>query len=230
MQTERRLTKKHLDGEKFMKYQAELNYWQSRYIAENNNFENAWYRQLMMAMLSITNESIMDNKIILDFGCGPRGSLAWATTAKLRIGADVLIPTYLKNFGQTMIKHNMLYLTSTEEHIPVPADTIDILFTINSLDHTDNLNTMCSELLRILKPGGIFVGSFNLNEPISICEPQTLNENILENNLFKFLNTKNIKVAYKGKSQTYENFFLNKLIPANDLTTPCILWYLGNKK
>jgi hypothetical protein len=31
------------------------------------------------------------------------------------------------------------------------------------MDHVDNFDAMCSELLRILRPGGELIGSFNLH-------------------------------------------------------------------
>lgn len=100
------------------KNEAELSYWQSRYNIEKNNFGNFWYKKLMMSILEVTDEDVFKDKIILDFGCGPRGSLRWIHNAKLCIGADVLVPLYFKNFGKTMITHNMLYLTTTEDYIP----------------------------------------------------------------------------------------------------------------
>lgn len=45
---------------------------------------------------------------------------------------------------------------------------------------------MCNEMIRILKPGGILGGSFNMYEPASDCEPQTLTEAILEEHLLKY--------------------------------------------
>ena len=56
---------------------------------------------------------------------------------------------------------------------------------MNSLDHVNNLDKMAGELLRILKPGGHLLGSFNLNEPSTECEPQTLTEEILNEKLLR---------------------------------------------
>lgn len=39
-----------------------------------------------------------------------------------------------------------------------------------------NFPAMCSELIRVLKPGGMLAASLNLDEPPTAEEPQQLNE------------------------------------------------------
>lgn len=54
-----------------------------------------------------------------------------------------------------IISHGMIYLKSTEKVIPLPSEFVDIIFTVNAIDHVNNFEIMCDEIIRVLKPGGI---------------------------------------------------------------------------
>ena len=66
---------------------------------------------------------------------------------------------------------------------------------MNAMDHVTDFRTMSEEVIRVLAPGGCFVGSFNLNEPPSFSEPQTLTQEIIEENLLRHLNVTFVKTA-----------------------------------
>ena len=127
----------------------------------------------MLAMADEPDDTFLAGKVVADFGCGPRGSLCWATQAKERIGIDILADKY-RRFGTD--QHPMRYVQCSETQIPLPDESVDVIFTVNALDHVVNLHAICRELRRILKPGGEIIGSFNLDEPACINEPQVLTE------------------------------------------------------
>ena len=78
---------------------AELTFWKKEYEREGGKFENSWYRKNVLAMAREDDDTFLSNKIVADFGCGPRGSLEWATSAKERIGIDVLANAYIATFN-----------------------------------------------------------------------------------------------------------------------------------
>lgn len=135
----------------------------------------------MMDMGGIKDDAFFDNRVCLDIGCGPVGSLTWLKRARQRIGLDPLAEKYRK-FG--IDTHDMLYLSASAEQIPLPSDYVDVVFSMNSLDHVDAPRMVCSEIRRVLKPGGFFIGSLNLDEPPTVTEPFTLTEEFLEDHLF----------------------------------------------
>lgn len=172
------------------KYEGELAFWSVTFKKEGNHFKNASYKRRMLEIAGEEDDSFWADKIIVDFGCGPRGSLAWTKTPAVKIGVDVLTERYLEKFGDELIKQDMVYVTCSEDRIPIPDNYVDWLITINSLDHVDNLDKMIGELLRILKPGGQLLASFNLNEASAECEPQTLTEEILNQKLLSYFEVK----------------------------------------
>ena len=74
--------------------------------------------------------------------------------AGLRIGLDPLVNEYYKLDGGTL-SHKMKYVCGYSEDMPFPDETFDFVFSINSLDHVDDLDETISEIKRVLKIGGI---------------------------------------------------------------------------
>lgn len=192
-------------------YTSELSFWKSKFEEDNEVFKNECYQRFMLAMAEQNDDEFLRGKIVADFGCGPRGSLVWVKSASLRIGIDVLADRYSDEFSSNIISHGMIYLKSTEKVIPLPADFVDVMFTLNALDHVKDFSTMCREIIRVTKPGGLFIGSFNLEEPPTQTEPQRLNEKIIRENLLNFLEVLSYRVTRKIKNQgpngVYSPFF-----------------------
>jgi SAM-dependent methyltransferase len=211
------------------KYEAELGYWKTEWLKRGNSFQNSWYRGEMLAMAGEPDDKFMQGKIVADFGCGPLGSLTWATSAALRIGIDILADQYIDVFKEYLISHGMVYVKSTEKNIPIPSNFVDILFSMNAMDHVDDLKSICCEVLRILKPGGELIGSFNLNEPPSCCEPQCLNEDAIKTHLLNKMEITSYKIAKTGSSNNpRQNLLENKLEYKKGL--PGIMWVRASKK
>ena len=192
----------------FKKDVAELSFWRSRLKLDKGKFYNLHYEKLLLAMAEESSDDFLKGKIVADFGCGPRGSLVWARSALLRIGIDVLADRYADEFTENITSHGMIYLKSTEYVIPLPSDFVDIMFTLNALDHVDNFPIMCAEIMRVLKHGGQFIGSFNLAEPPSPSEPQQLNEKIIRDNLLNYLEVQSYRITKKiPQENVYAPFF-----------------------
>ena len=213
-----------------IKYTAELQFWINHLAKHGGHFPDGGYRWLMLSLLEADDDTALQGKIVADFGCGPQGSLCWTESPARCFGIDVLVPAYLEYFGDDMKNHSMEYVPCTESSIPLPDNSVDVLFTINSLDHVQNLEVICGELLRILKPGGLFAGSFNLHEPACPTEPQCLDEPLLRQQLFRHLNVKSYRVALKHSQSTYANFQSGNLIARPNPNKPCILWVTGEKR
>lgn len=211
------------------KYVGELAYWVGRKIAETS-FNNSHYKSLFLSIAEEQDDCFIENKIIADFGCGPRGSLAWADKAATRVGIDVLADKYVDIFHEDISTHGMWYVKSTENCIPMPDSSVDIVSTINSMDHVHNFQQMFSEITRILKNGGVFLASFNLNEPVTVCEPQTFRYDTMMHRLRESYDNISVRIAYKDNENTYQNFYAGRLIERPDSDKPAIMWVRANKK
>lgn len=199
------------------KLSYELRYWKERYTKEGGLLLNDSYEKLMLSIANEQDDSFLAGKNVVDFGCGPRGSLIWAKSANNRIGVDVLSQRYIECFPTEYLKHNMIYVASTEASIPIPNDFADVVYSVNSLDHVKNLGQMCDEIRRILKPGGEVIGSFNLNHVPDRAEPQRISESMLRDSLFKGYEMIHWWVSAPGPvDDLYQPLFSRQLIdPGN---------------
>lgn len=178
------------------KNKNELRYWKGRWQAEGKQFNNDFYQSLMLSIAGESDSGFLKDKVVGDFGCGPRGSLEWAKNPRERIGIDVQADVYVAKFD--LSGHSMKYVTSTEKKIPLPCNYFDVLYCVNAIDHVKHFELICRELLRILKPSGDFIASINLGEPPSNCEPQCLSEEMIHTCLLKHLNVKSYRLTEQG--------------------------------
>lgn len=217
-----------IDGVKMKKYDSELSFWKTRHKKEGvlNNYH---YKKLMLAIAEEENDDFWRGQVVADFGCGPRGSLAWTNTPAVKLGIDVLAAHYLESFGDELIRHNMIYVVSDEKRIMIPDSYVDCLLTINSLDHVDDMGAMVSEILRILKPGGKLLASFNLNESSTECEPQSFTEEFLKEEFLKYFKINSYRKAIKDPKNIYDNILNNQLVYESENDKPMILWVKGEK-
>lgn len=208
-----------------VKYRNELQFWVDRYVAENGEFGNKHYHKYMLAMAGEADDAFLAGKVVADFGCGPRGSLAWVRSTELKFGIDVLADSYMNLFCKTMLGHGMIYLKCTEKVVPMPAGLVDVLFSMNSLDHVDDFGIF-RELMRVLRSGGLFFGSFNLNEPASHCEPQCLTMELIRSAVMPYFRDPVLRLADKGDKGAYDRLMAGE----EDTYSPekeQILWFRG---
>jgi SAM-dependent methyltransferase len=112
-----------------------------------------------------------EDKAILDVGCGPRGTLEWATHARERIGADPLADEYLALGAD---QQSMRYVQTEVENLPFPDDHFDVVSSFNSLDHVENVERAVSEIGRVIRPEGTFLLLVEVGHKPTWTEPHTL--------------------------------------------------------
>lgn len=130
----------------------ELKYWNHR-LRQEGKLENEHYKHFYTSHFDLSEED-WTGAVVLDIGCGPRGSLEWADMTKERYGLDPLAKEYLK-LGAN--EHKMKYVSGRAEAIPFPDQYFDIVSSFNNIDHVDDLDQSISEVKRVLKHGGLFL-------------------------------------------------------------------------
>ena len=115
-------------------------------------------------------------KRVLDIGCGPRGSLEWATMAAERVGLDPLADTY-RELG--IDQHAMTYVTAGAENMPFDAASFDVITSLNSLDHVDDIDRAIVELSRVAVDRATLLLTVEVEHPPTATEPQVLEWEIL---------------------------------------------------
>ena len=114
---------------------------------------------------------------MLDIGCGPRGSLNWADMAQRRVGLDPLAGDY-RALG--IESHPMEYVAAGAEAMPFADASFDIVTSLNSLDHVDDLDRTIAEVKRVLRPGGHLVLVVEVGHGRTWTEPQVISWDVCE--------------------------------------------------
>lgn len=132
---------------------GELSYWSKVKRDSEGRFHRAWFERFYTSRFDLTADDYADKRV-LDVGCGPRGSLEWATMARERVGVDPLAGEYLK---MGAADHAMTYVEARAESIPYPDGHFDIVCSFNSLDHVDDLGDTVAEIKRVTAVGGLML-------------------------------------------------------------------------
>lgn len=152
------------------KHFRELNYWRNRHRDEGM-LSHGQYPFAYLDHFGLTTD-FYAGKRILDIGCGPRGSLEWATMAEQRVGLDPLAKQYLKMGAD---KHGTIYIEGGAENMPFPDAYFDVVCAFNALDHVDDVGQSLTEIARVTKAGGLFLLLVEINHEPTPTEPHSIN-------------------------------------------------------
>lgn len=167
------------------KGEKEVAFWRERATSEgvlqdgvlqdvamaNDHYERAYTKHFEL------DRAFFAGKRIIDLGCGPRGSLEWATEAAQRVGVDPLVPRY-QDLG--IDRHQMCYIHAPAESIPVGDASFDVVCTMNSLDHVDDVQQTIGEITRIAAPGAVLLLMVEVCHPPTPTEPHWLDWSITD--------------------------------------------------
>jgi SAM-dependent methyltransferase len=155
----------------------ELGFWRERLAAEGGRLENRHYEHFFTTWFGLDADFYAGRRI-LDVGCGPRGSLEWASMAARRAGLDPLADAYRAELGAGA--HGMEYLAAGAEDIPAEDDAFDVVTSFNALDHVDDVGRAAAEILRVLAPGGTLLLATDVNHEPTPMEPQTFGTEVMD--------------------------------------------------
>lgn len=153
----------------------ELGFWEMKKRQEGT-LSHDHYQHFYIEHFGFAQEDFC-KKNILDVGCGPRGSLEWANMCQERVGLDPLA-RYYERLGTS--SHHMRYVSAPAEAIPFGDGHFDFVYSFNSLDHVDHLETTIDEIIRVLKPGGYFLLLTDVNHHPTPTEPISFSWDITE--------------------------------------------------
>jgi ubiquinone/menaquinone biosynthesis C-methylase UbiE len=145
---------------------AEYAFWESR-VQQQGVLTNDHYEYVYTSHFGL-DRAFYRGKRILDIGCGPRGSLEWATEAGLRVGIDPLAQAY-RQLGTS--RHAMRYAAGGAESLPFPDGGFDVVCSLNSLDHVDDLDRAIAEIGRVLASQGRFLLLTEIHRHPRVLEP-----------------------------------------------------------
>jgi SAM-dependent methyltransferase len=153
----------------------ELKFWRERH-ADEGTFANAQFERFFTTQFALERE-FFAGKRMLDVGCGPRGSIEWATMAAERVGVDPLVGDY-RELG--IDAHAMTYVETGAERLPFEDGHFDIVSTFNALDHVDDVDAAIREITRVARSGATGLLLVEVGHEPTVTEPQTLSWDVLD--------------------------------------------------
>jgi SAM-dependent methyltransferase len=160
-------------GTTSLKEMCELDYWRGR-ARQEGSLRNDHYAYFYTEHFGL--RGFYGGKRVLDIGCGPRGSLEWASMAAERVGLDPLADSY-RALGTD--RHAMSYVASPAERIPFDDAHFDVVCSFNSLDHVEDLDRVISEIARVVKGDGLFLLLTDVDHAPTPTEPLSFSWDIV---------------------------------------------------
>ena len=154
---------------------AEMAYWSER-GAREGVLGNAHYERVFTTQFGL-DARFFDAKRVLYVGCGPRGSMEWATAAAQRVGLDPLVGRY-RALG--IDRHAMQYVAAPAERIPFGDASFDIVASLNSLDHVDDVAAAVAEITRVAAPAATWLLTVEIGHEPTATEPHSLGWDVAE--------------------------------------------------
>lgn len=157
----------------------EKEFWNSIYIKKEKNYydiindEDAKSFCEEVFLRHNIKPILLNNKIIMDLGCGPYGIIKGMVNLFLKkklnfkniIGLDPLMDYFKENI-KILSESKIVKLYSNKgEELPFEKNSIDIIFSINVLDHCEDPKKVVSEVKRVLKLDGHFFCSVHVIYP-----------------------------------------------------------------
>jgi ubiquinone/menaquinone biosynthesis C-methylase UbiE len=142
-------------------------YW-TNHMVDNKTFDNAesslhhfkWRNSQYPGYIELMPVKGHDNKIIVDYGCGPGNDLTgfsvYSSPKKL-IGMDVsksALGVASKRLALHGIKAELIQLDENNNKLPIDSESVDLVHSSGVLHHCKDLDTILGELHRILKKDG----------------------------------------------------------------------------
>lgn len=110
---------------------------------------------------------------VLDVGAGPLPSATVFNGIELYC-LDPMYHSYLAA-GYPLHHYNARFVHAPCESIPLEDDFIDVVLSVNAIDHVDDFERSAAEIRRVLKPGGRLAMHVHYHPPISV-EPIELSD------------------------------------------------------
>jgi ubiquinone/menaquinone biosynthesis C-methylase UbiE len=161
-----RRLKNHLK-EFFASKGGSASYW-TEHMVDNKTFEDVesslrhftWRNAQYPGYIALMPVKGHDNKIIVDYGCGPGNDLTGfsvhSSPSKL-IGMDVsksALGVAAKRLALHGKKAELIQLNENNNKLPLDSESVDLIHSSGVLHHCKDLNTILGELHRILKKDG----------------------------------------------------------------------------
>lgn len=147
--------------------QEEMTYWERRFESQLNNLNqkpSGWNRTLPRKRLLDLLPISLNNKIILEIGCGGAGTLfdVYGDTLTMYIGLDL-------SFNACKLARKLfpkgIFIQGPAETLPLKNNSVDVIVAYGVLHHLPRHEEHLNNILPVIKEKGYFLGSDPVMKP-----------------------------------------------------------------
>lgn len=167
----------------------------------------------------LTNEFEFDENSyeglhVLDLGCGSKLRSKFFKNSKIH-ALEPLASRFISDIPWCDLNEaHAVYSNSAEDDIIEIHGIIDLIFSINVIDHCFNFNTIINNCYKYLTPNGTCFLSFDLHDKIDAMHPIILTEEYCDSEFkkagFKIVKKKKLAAYHKGISDVAISYWLTK--------------------
>ena len=138
---------------------AELKWWKNYLSSKNVTEYLEWKRDYWRDFLTYLPFSVSEETRVLDAGCGPAGIFSVLSQHEV-VACDPLMDQYeesLKHFDAKKYPWTNFRNLAIEDF--QFEEEFDFVFSINAINHVNDLELSCQKLVKALRPGGKLIVS-----------------------------------------------------------------------
>lgn len=182
------------------KYRGELDYWRWLILQGGSEKEHGesyeavfgrWQRHRLLHLGSwLGLEGVRADgtagiddwaaeRSVIEIGAGPYPSIAQTRRGwKRAVAVDPLARGYVEEglLPKSPICDDVVYIEAPGESIPLAGNFADLVIIENCLDHVSDPASVCAEILRLLKPGGMIWFFVDFSDHADHMHPHPMNE------------------------------------------------------
>lgn len=195
-------------------------------FGENPFMPESYWQELEADTLAKTEKYLKPNDNILDVGVGLGRLLQKVRQDVNKYGVDISMP-YLQKTKSSGLEVCMADL----ENLPYKDSFFDVIISTDVLEHVFDYHKCIHEILRVLKPDGVFIMRVPYNENLKayinykdykFVHVRSFDEQMIELQFDKIYNCKLIETSYSGLIKMDEKL-KHSFVEYNDLPS-----FLGN--
>jgi SAM-dependent methyltransferase len=150
---------------------------EERHFRANYRPANMQSKSYANRIRGVSHPRIEDATVVVDLGCGPYPNIA--ALAGQHVLIDDLMPFYCTELGFNQVPGAKI--ASRAEVLPLCSASVDVVYSVNMIDHVDDMLDVCLEIARVLKPDGtLFLQSYFNSFPLLPSEPGVFDGHFLE--------------------------------------------------
>ena len=160
------------------------------------------------------NENEYNGKNILDLGCGSKLRAKFFKNSFI-YALEPLADKFIAEIDWCDLRDaHKVYSSPAEKLIPEMVNNMDLVFSINVIDHCYDFNIIVNNLYQYTKKGGLCLLSFDLHDKIDPMHPIILTDDfateVFKKSGFKIIKKLKTDPYHKGISDLAMTYYLTK--------------------